>query len=175
VRERLFVSEPGVRPRIAEYSGRGSLINFVRVVAARLRISKARKRGEILTIDGSGAAESPSPGSDPELEFIKERYRGEFKRALESALRALDDEARNLLKLHFVDGLTLDQLASLFSVHRATVARRIAAAREEILAGARRLLGERLDADTRELDSLIELVRSRIDLSLPSFFRGRAT
>jgi RNA polymerase sigma-70 factor (ECF subfamily) len=104
---------------------------------------------------------------------LKTRYRGEFKAALEHALVNLASEQRNLLRLHFVDGLRLEDLARLFHVDRSTVVRRIAAAREAIVDEAKRLLQERLDIDAAEFESLIGLVRSRLDLSLPSLWQTR--
>src|SRR5262249_28414644 len=44
VRERLFVAPSGRRPKIAEYSGRGSLASWLRVVT--LRVASNRRRAE---------------------------------------------------------------------------------------------------------------------------------
>jgi RNA polymerase sigma-70 factor (ECF subfamily) len=62
--------------------------------------------------------------------------------------------------------VTLDQLSTLFAVHRATIARRIATARESILSAAKDLLELELRISQDEVESLLRLVRSRLDLSL---------
>jgi RNA polymerase sigma-70 factor, ECF subfamily len=167
VRERLFVGAA----KIADYSGRGALANWLEVVALRLAID-VRRQQRMLPVDTSGdTAAARLAGADPELELIKEHYRESFKQAFRVALGALSSEQRNLLKLHFVDDVTLDQMAALFRVHRATVARRIAAAREAVLDGVHRHLQAELAVDRAELDSLMRLVRSRIDISLTLLFR----
>jgi RNA polymerase sigma-70 factor, ECF subfamily len=56
---------------------------------------------------------------------------------------------RDLLRLHFLGGVTLEQLAQMYGVHRATVVRSLAAARQ---------------AD--ELDEMFDLVASRVELSI---------
>jgi RNA polymerase sigma-70 factor len=160
VRERLFVTPA----KIADYSGRGALASWLEVVTLRIAIDiKRQERGNLL--DSVSAADQ-IVDADPELEFIKERYRDAFKRGLRTSLRALEGEYRNLLKLHFVDELTLDQMATLFRVHRATIARRIATAREQVFDGLRAHLERELSLDEAEFESLLRLVRSRIDLSL---------
>jgi RNA polymerase sigma-70 factor, ECF subfamily len=62
------------------------------------------------------------------------------------------------------------ELAATLGVGRATVTRWIASARQEILASARRKLGEELSLRPAELESLMGLMRSRLDLSLSSAF-----
>jgi RNA polymerase sigma-70 factor (ECF subfamily) len=169
VGEKLLVGGAGVPPHIGAYSGRGSLLNWVRVVATRaaldlLRAAAARAgdRHDSQAVDEAVARDA----RDPELDFIKGRYRDEFKRAIQEALAALPAEQRNLLKLHLLDGLSIDELGRLFRLHRATAARRLVAARAAVLDGTRALLRERLRLSPSEFDSLAEEVRSQIDLSL---------
>jgi RNA polymerase sigma-70 factor (ECF subfamily) len=160
LRERLFVGDA----KIADYAGRGSLGGWLEVVTLRVAM-EMRRRDRLVLRDDSGEA-AQIADADPELEFIKERYRGAFKQALRAALEALEAEQRNLLKLHFVDGVTLDQLAVLFHVHRATIARRIAAARAAVLYGVQERLRAELALDPDEFDGLLQLVQSRLELSL---------
>jgi RNA polymerase sigma-70 factor (ECF subfamily) len=103
---------------------------------------------------------------DPELGYIAERYRGEVEDAFRQALAALDGEQRTLLRMHFVDAVTLDELARLRNMHRATIARHLAATRRTILDQIRRQLRERLAVSTDELVSLLRLVRSRLQISV---------
>ncbi|MFY0535383.1 hypothetical protein [Nannocystis pusilla] len=44
----------------------------------------------------------------------------------------LDEQARNLLRQHLLDGLSIDQIAGLQRVHRATAARRLVRVREDL-------------------------------------------
>ena len=73
---------------------------------------------------------------------------------------------RALLRFKFVDGLTLDDLAVLYGTHRATVARRVAALREDLVKATRAQLGGPLRVRRQDLESLVRLVRSDLDLSL---------
>jgi RNA polymerase sigma-70 factor (ECF subfamily) len=159
LREKLFVGE---RPKIHEYSGRGPLGGWVRVLAVRAAIDLRRRRGERVP-DLRG--EEPSP-IDPELGYLAQRYRVEVEDAFARALAVLDGEQRTLLRMHFVDAVTLDELARLKNLHRATIARRLAAARKSILEETRRQLRERLSLSTDELHSLVRFVRSQLDVSV---------
>jgi RNA polymerase sigma-70 factor (ECF subfamily) len=162
IRERLFVGAS----RIADYSGRGSLTSWLQVVTLRIAIDAIREQRAMPVAEPSESDDLRVAGTDPELSLIKERYRGPFKEALRTAIRELTGEQRNLLKLHFVDSVTLDKLAALFHVHRATVVRRIAQAREAVFDRVRILLQAELGIDAAEFEELLTLLRSRLELSL---------
>jgi RNA polymerase sigma-70 factor (ECF subfamily) len=165
IRERLFVGAS----KIGDYSGRGTLTSWVQVVALRIAIDVAReqKSHPIAHIaDPTALDDAKLAGTDPELRMIKERYRAPFKQALRAALVALTSEQRNLLRLHFVEGVTLDKLAELFHIHRVTVSRRIAQARDSVFESVRARLQADLGIDRTEFDDLLALLRSRLELSL---------
>lgn len=161
VRERLLVAEPGERPRIAAYAGRGPLEAWVRVTAVRIALDLRR-------------AEQPRPREtdaivlDEELSMIKDAYRDAFQRALRDALGELDANERSWLRLHFLEGWNLDRLAVVFGVSRATAGRRVLSLRERLGARTRELLGQRLKATPEEIASLVGLLQSRIEWSLRS-------
>jgi RNA polymerase sigma-70 factor (ECF subfamily) len=165
VRERLFVGAS----KIGDYSGRGTLSSWVNVVTLRIAIDIAREQ-KSLPIAGMAAPveldDAKLAGTDPELRMIKERYRAPFKVALRAALVALTSEQRNLLRLHFAEGVTLDKLAELFHIHRVTVSRRIAQARDTVFESVRARLQAELGIDRTEFDELLTLLRSRLELSL---------
>lgn len=154
--------------KIGEYSGEGTLGSWLRVVALREALSLLRRRGELPLPEREQRGDDALLGQDgdPELRLMKERYREDFQQAFQDALRALSAEQRNLLRLHFVDGMNIDQFGAMFQVHRATAARWLQAAREAIFDETRRLLGERLRLRPQELDSVIRLVRSQLDVSI---------
>jgi RNA polymerase sigma-70 factor (ECF subfamily) len=161
VLERLFVGAA----KIGDYSGRGSLAGWLQIVTLRVAMDVKRLRTMPLA-DSAELEDLRLAGTDPELKLIKERYREPFKQALRAALGALTSEQRNLLKLHFVDGVTLDKLAGLFQIHRATVARRIAQARESVFDSVRNRLQAELGVTRDEFEELLTLLRSRLELSL---------
>ena len=162
LRVHLFV---GDTPRIAEYSGRGALTSWVRVVA--LRLAHMLKRATWREVSSSESDEDELlAGSDPELAFIKQRYRGAFIEAVRDAVRSLDKRERTLLRLNLVDRLNIDRIGVIYGVHRATVATWIAAARKSILSATQKRLAAELRITRAELDSLMGVVVSRLDVSL---------
>ena len=178
LRVRLLVAADGEAPRIAEYSGRGSLEGWLRVAATRLAIDLLRREGRAPAPLGErddDAVLGPMGRADPELAAIKERYRDELNRALADAFAALAPAERNLLRLSYRDGRSIDEIGALIGVHRATAARQIAAARAEILDETRRLLAERLALAGEELDSLIHLLRSQLHLSVSRLLPARTS
>src|SRR5439155_27001611 len=82
---------------------------------------------------------------DPETALLRARYASAANEALREAFASLDARERNLLRQHFVDRLSIDDLGPLYGVHRATVARWLERAREALEARTRKLLMERLD------------------------------
>ena len=71
-----------------------------------------------------------------------------------------------MLRQYYIDGLTIDRLAALYRVDRATTARWVVAARSAVLAGTRDFLGSALGVTTSEVESILRLVGSQLELSL---------
>jgi RNA polymerase sigma-70 factor, ECF subfamily len=178
LRIKLLVPAPGAAPKIAEYSGRGALASWLRVVALRTAIDLRRRQdGELPHRETRGEGDSEGEqleaeggGGDPELRYLKDRYEADFKDAFRAGIQALTSEQRNVLKLNFVDGLNIDQIGALLHIHRSTVARWIAAGRAAILREGERLLGERLGISAGEFESLARLLQSQLDVSLTGLF-----
>jgi len=164
--ERLLVARDGRAPRLADYSGRGPLAKWVRVAAARTALNlRERVSGEALESESELEQRLPA-APDPERALLKARYQGEFQAALEAAIADLSVEERNVLRLHFLDGLGIDAIGTVYNIHRSTAARWIVRGRERLLEATRLRLRERLRVEEAELDSLMRLVRSQLELSL---------
>lgn len=174
VRVRLLVAKTAEAPAIATFSGRSSLAGWVKVVAAReaARLLARDRRQEPLEDDA--LAGELAAGDDPELDHLKRTYREEFRAAFAAAVDALTDRERLLLCQHTLDGLGIDALAKLYGIHRATAARWVAAARQAVVDGTRAQLTARLRVAPDELDSILRLIRSQLDVSLPPALRERA-
>jgi RNA polymerase sigma-70 factor (ECF subfamily) len=104
--------------------------------------------------------------ADPELRYIKERYRQELESSVEHALRSLGDRERALLRLHLSERMSIDQLGVIYGVNRATAARWLAAARTAVMTRTRDDLRARLGLSPSECRSIMALVRSRLDISI---------
>jgi RNA polymerase sigma-70 factor (ECF subfamily) len=166
--EKLLVAPAGQTPTISEYAGRGALTNWVRAAAIRTALSLRRDKDEQPENWVSDTAERLLlvPGTDPELEYIKARYRDLFKNALEQAIASLPSEQRSLLHMYFIGGLKTAQIGSLLQVNQSTIVRRLANAREEIMSKMRGILQEQLHLSASEFASLLRLVQSQLDISL---------
>jgi RNA polymerase sigma-70 factor (ECF subfamily) len=163
VRVALFTPGSSGESALAAYSGRGSLRAYIRAIAVKLALKKMQREGA--TDDPIEEILSGS-GDSPELAVVKARCRDELRAAFAVAIEELDDRERMLLRQHHIDGLSIDVLARLHRVHRATAARWIAAARAALLRAIRSHFARTAGLGRAELDSLVALVRSRLDLSL---------
>ncbi len=162
LRERLLVRRGDQAPRIAEYAGLGPLGAWVRIAALRLALDHASAPRHVDLADVPALA-SPQ---DPELAAIRGKYLESYQAALRDAVGALSANERSLLRLSVVDGVSIDRLSELYSVHRATAARRLISAKNHLLQETYRLLGARLNLPIGELRSLAPLLRSQLHLSL---------
>ncbi|NOK35494.1 sigma-70 family RNA polymerase sigma factor [Corallococcus exercitus] len=166
LRQKLLVSENGAEPRIGLYGGKGELRRWVRSVATREGLVRLRTHTPEVGMEQEFFDAFPSAAEDVELQHARREYQVEFKRAFEDALRSLQPAERNLLRRHFIDGLTTPQLAALQGVHRVTLFRRLRQTCDALVERTRQRLLERLPVTERELASLDRLIRSHLDVSL---------
>ncbi len=163
LRQELFA--PASRSLLANYSGAGSLRGWLRAIAVRIGLRLVHADRRAAPGDDAIFSELATAGN-AELAHLKDAWRREINLALREALAALPARQRTLLRQHFIDGLTVDQLGRLQRVHRATAARRVAAARAALMTEARRRAQARLKIEKEELDSIVRLVLSQLELSL---------
>lgn len=170
-REKLLVASKGARPRIEQYAGEGRLAGLVQVTATREALSLFRGKRRETALDE--AALAPAFELDPGIEMLKGRARDAFREAFASAVASLEPRQRNLLRLHLLGGVTLEKLAELHGVHRATVVRWLATARDAVARETERAVGSSLELHGTELESVMNAIRSRIDLSVERLFRSQ--
>lgn len=169
--QKLLLPDGANPPRITKYSGRGDLRSWVCVTAVREAIDHHRKNQREQALDDGALADLASDGGDQELSYLKRIYREEFKAAFQESLGALSSRERNVLRHNLLDGLNIDQIGAIYNVHRATVARWIAKARETLLTETRTLLMKRLRVDQNEFESIMRLIQSRFDVSIHHFLK----
>jgi len=160
----LFVGEGGP-PQIGGFGGRGTLRSWVRSIAVRTgrRLSGIEHAG---TPGDDELTALPAAVKDPELEMLRARYREQVRSAFAAAFAHLSERQRNVLRQYYIDGLTIDQLAGLYQINRATAARWVAGARLGVVTATREQLVDHYGVGTTEVDSIIRLVRSQLDLSV---------
>jgi RNA polymerase sigma-70 factor (ECF subfamily) len=162
----VLIGSTDTPPKLASYSGRGSLASWIGVVAQRIALSLLRhEAAEKRALEGA-AAEVRLAAADPELAFVKASLRDAFERALTDALLVLDDRQRMVYRLHIVDGLPVERIADMYGVVRSTVTRWLAAARAAVIEEAKRLLKDEMRVPAEDFDSLARLLASQLDLSI---------
>ncbi len=158
LRQRLLLPP---EPRLATYAATGPLLTWMRVVSVRLGLSLRRSTPpataelmaeHLLDVPCVDASEVP-------------RYRQAVDAAVRRAFGELPIRERNLLRLHYLDGLSLDQLGVLNAVHRATVARWLADLRRRVLVEVEKEVSLQLKLSPSEFRSVLGMVRSRLDAS----------
>lgn len=164
----LFVGEGGP-PQILGYGGKGTLRSWVRSIGVRT----GRRLAGVEQDSGSedDLADLPAAVADPELELLRARYGDQVRAAFRAAFTELGERERNVLRQYHIDGLTIDQLASLYQVNRATTARWVAGARLAIVTRTRNRLVEQFGIAAAEVDSIIRLVRSQLAVSVRDLAR----
>jgi RNA polymerase sigma-70 factor (ECF subfamily) len=168
----LFVDEPERPAALRAYSGRGDLKSYLRVIATRELVRVVNRGRREVGIDDDTLIDRLVPASDPEISILRAQYREVVDDAMRAALKTLNERNRALLCYAFIDGMNVDEVGRVYNVHRATAARWIAAAREELGTAIRDALAVRLKITVDEVDSIVRLVQSRIDVSLDRVLRG---
>jgi RNA polymerase sigma-70 factor, ECF subfamily len=164
----LFAPKEGAASRLLGYSGRGPLGAFLRTVAIRTAQNMVRGKREVQD-DQERDQAAPSARS-PEVALAAAQGVKSFTDMLRDAVIALSSSDRNLLRLHYVEGLTLEQVASHLKISRATAARHLARARTLVLERANALHAQQAGPVTRSQGGSID-VPAELALTLSSLFR----
>ncbi len=160
----------GEQPRILAYAGVGELKNWVRVTASRVLVDLQRAASDAQPLHEEAVLAVPSPDDDPEIDYLKRLYRAEMREAFEAAVNVLSPEERNCLRDYYARGLSVDELAAARGIHRATAARRVAAARSAVLKHTRQLLMQRTQLSRDELESVVRLIESQLYVTVERVF-----
>jgi RNA polymerase sigma-70 factor, ECF subfamily len=159
VRSRLFA---GPASKLACYRGTGPLGSWVRSIALNvardhLRAEAARRRAEEVQAlsFARGTGETSLRPESPARCVLRHGRGPASLDAVRLAFEALGPHERQLLHDHYLRGLSIDILAPLCRVNRATVARRIRRATDEVARQVRKRLAVLYPReDARSLDSL---------------------
>jgi RNA polymerase sigma-70 factor (ECF subfamily) len=167
----------GPAPKIASYTGRGPLSRWLKTAAMRIAFRQKKARA----IHVTSMPDSPDPAAAPTVvsrrDDSERPFQSAYARAFEQALReafgGLHGRERAVLRLHFAEGMNIDEIGRVYAVHRATVARWLASSRE----GLARTVRGRLEAQFGQLtqdefDSLFRLVYEQLDLSVTALLRN---
>jgi RNA polymerase sigma-70 factor, ECF subfamily len=140
---------------LLRYSGRGSLMGWLRAILAQQRVDQYRKIGRETELGEIEPAATISEQIDPEqLEDLRV--------ALQMTLREASAEERFLLSAYYLDQHTLHEMSRVLRVHEATISRKLKRATERLRKQLLRTLKERglsrraaeeaLGTDPRDVD-----------------------
>ncbi|MCA9670145.1 MAG: sigma-70 family RNA polymerase sigma factor [Myxococcales bacterium] len=160
--------------RLERYAGTGSLGRWLRVVATRRALQLLRSRKRAAPRDELALEQLPAFSQDAELAHLKQHYRVAVRSAFARAMDRLAPRSINVLRQRFVDELTTIELGAVYGVDQSTASRWVGAAQRELLAHTRAALLEELDLSDGDCDSVLELVRSQLDISIFRHLAERA-
>jgi RNA polymerase sigma-70 factor len=166
----------GPDAKIVDYAGRGDLAAWLRISATRKAFKLVKRADREETLDEILLDHWPgggSGGTNPERKHMRSTYTAQLKQAIREAFAALEVRQRNLLRQHILDELTIDDLAKLYRVHRATCARWLADARADLGKQTRKRLVAALGTPSDELESVLRFLDSDIELSISRILSSR--
>jgi RNA polymerase sigma-70 factor (ECF subfamily) len=172
LRRLLFAHEDDRPAAISTFTGRGDLRGYARIIVARALARRIQRDRREVSLDDE-MIDGMTPALDPEVAVLREQYRTDVDAAFRTALAALSDRARAVLRYHLLDGWSIDQIGERYGVHRSSAARWVNAAHAELGAGIRTALAARLSIPESQVDSIVALVTSRIDVSLERLLGGK--
>jgi RNA polymerase sigma-70 factor (ECF subfamily) len=173
LRQRLLAPEPGQRARILSYSARGSLQEWLRVAAVRLAVDLQRQlRSKDVPLEPD--FELPLDEADPEMTLLRRQHGEALTQAMRAAFEQLSDRDVNILRMHFIDGVSPDKIGKLYAVNRTTIWRWMTQARNQWMTGTRSLLMKNLKLTQTQVTSLMHNLQSGFHVSLGRWLGERA-
>lgn len=163
LRTQLLVDEPSRMAGCRGFSGRSSLKRYVTIIATRelVRIVKQGRKEEPLEHD----VLITSLGLSPELSLLRSRYRDAVDACFRLVLEELSDKSRALLRFKLVRKWQISQIAAVYGVSLATAHRWFTEARDELGDRVRVKVAKRLQIPLADVDSIVRLVQSCIEIS----------
>lgn len=165
VRMRLLTSTPQRGAKLAEYSGAGDFTNWLRTVTLRVALSM-RSSKPLDEVGEAALTRIVSAMPDAERLLQKAQNATLIKTAFADALAQLEPQQRTVLKMSVIDGLSIDQIAPFYSVHRATVARWLETVRRDLYELTLEALQHDAGLSPSELKSLLGDLGSQLNVSL---------
>jgi RNA polymerase sigma-70 factor (ECF subfamily) len=166
LRQKLFVGGAKIR----EYSGRGPLAGWLRVAAVREALNLRRELRPGADVEEDEPLDL-APANDPELALARAHHGSVLSGALRDAVASLSADDRMLLRMRYLDGLEMEEIGKVLGVHRSSASRALSKARELVLKETRRRVREVVRGTPSEIESVLRLAQSDLDVSLQRAFR----
>jgi RNA polymerase sigma-70 factor (ECF subfamily) len=160
---------------LLRYSGRGSLMGWLRAILAQRRVDQYRKIGRETELGEIEPAATISEQIEPEqLEDLRV--------ALKMTLSEASAEERFLLSAYYLDQHTLHEMSRVLRVHEATISRKLKRATDRLRKQLLRTLKERglsrraaeeaLGTDPRDVDINLRRLLQKSDVDPNSNMEG---
>jgi RNA polymerase sigma-70 factor, ECF subfamily len=160
-------------PAILHYRGKGPLRHWLGVVATRAALTLRGQGQPWASLDDVVLHASLD---SPELHNLRSLYLDDLRQATREAvsetLAELGPEARNLLRWHLVQGVSLRKIAVARGTYVMAVARQYTRIRGAILDRIRVKARERMGLAPAEADSLVAALVSRISITISRLFEA---
>jgi RNA polymerase sigma-70 factor, ECF subfamily len=143
---------------LLQYSGRGSLMGWLRAILAQRRVNRYRKTGRETEL---GEIEPAAAVSDaPNLERVED-----LRLAIKKILSEASAEERFLLSAYYLDQHTLQEISSVLRVHIATISRKLKRATDRLRKQLVRTLRAR-GLSLREAEEMLGTDPRDVDINL---------
>lgn len=152
------------------YAGRGALIGWLCTCAVH-EAGHRRKRDKREADLEQSSALLLDPGKSPELALLTGELKVVFDVAFREASATLTSRERNLLRYHYLSGLSIDQIGTIYRVHRVTASRWVAQARERLAMQTRKFFLLRVPTRLQSLPQLMDLIRSQLGVNLANLIK----
>lgn len=155
------------------YVGRGELRGWLCTCAVHeaARLQKRERRHLDLDLDQAPDLVLSGVGQSPEQAALTGELKQIFDASFRHAVATLTPRERNLLRYHFLSGLSIDQIGAIYRVHRATAARWVAEARERLASRTRKHFLASTPMREKSYAEIIGLVRSQLALNLANLLQ----
>ncbi len=158
------------RARFASYSGRGSLLSWLRVTVARAAIDRFRRERKDVSLEdmqeqGRPVPDRASPQDQAEAGRALDAHWGAIiLRQLSDEIRRLPPRDRLLLGLYYVEQVPLRAIAAHFDVHESTASRWITGVRDSVRKRVERELRIRHRLRPRDVELVWESALERSEM-----------
>lgn len=165
----LFVGSSSGAPRMLQYKGQGPLGAWLRTTSKRLALRLASTNRANRLLPEEALANELADACDQELALLRTHYSKLFREALVGALRELPPRERSLLQLSLVGGISTVRIAKMYHLNQSTISRQLQRAASKTFENVRQKLQTELGMASTELESLLAIVRSHIEMTLSCF------
>ena len=141
----------------------------LRMTAARRALNKTR--GKTRLVDFDQVALDKASDHDPEMSVLRRVHRDEIAAIFRDAISAIPAEERTLLRLHYVQGSTLAELAAIRRVSKSALQRQMDGIREALFERIATLVRQRIRLNASQQGSMLRIFQSDLREALGQMLR----